>query len=539
MKYIKLFEKFTKEYQTQIELKDFKKIKKGSMIQYMGGAVEVLDNNGYVLKLKDDDGKIFTVNKSQFDHGGRISEVSDGKKKEKEEEFHTDVMYEAEKYVTSKYKIGDKIKTGFGEWEVIETDYAPNKSFIGSFIFKGKDMKRVNIPNPPKTNKNAVGYKVTDGDKYPIIGFLYQYKDITKLATVGVDESVNELKRTLVSGTMSGSTESLEDRKYELKKDAKGATIGSFSNVTLPKGTIIYNLPGGVFADHFSLKNKYSSRSSQGPQYFDKPTFKGIMIKQTPAVLSYIEKNSKVLESITEGTYNSKNHIGSTSDGQGSNAEIYKKGKGYYVVVSGEADYDFDAKNDKELLKKLKDNEFDSTDILESVNEAKDNLYLQLHKKYAEQIKGLKAKKIKKLTDLVSVQRRSMEDREDYFDMDPKKKKELTAEYAEERKLFKKYMGRDYSVMLPKGTESLRESSAKDGGDKSNGNSHHDDHTDNTVAQHWKDIYGEEFHSKYPAVAKIVKQRNIKDKRELKRIWDETYGENFEEQYPALYNKLD
>jgi hypothetical protein len=75
------------------------------------------------------------------------------------------------------------------------------------------------------------------------------------------------------------------------------------------------------------------------------------MIRQIPDVLAAIEKNSKVLESITEGTYNSKNHIGSTSDGQGSNAEIYKKGKGYYVVVSGEADYDFDAKNDKELLK--------------------------------------------------------------------------------------------------------------------------------------------------------------------------------------------
>ena len=76
-------------------------------------------------------------------------------------------------------------------------------------------------------------------------------------------------------------------------------------------------------------------------------------------------------DGLTEGTYNSKDHIGSTSDGQGSNAEIYKKGKGYYVIVSGEADYDFDAKNDKELLKKLKDNEFDSTDILE-VNEATD-----------------------------------------------------------------------------------------------------------------------------------------------------------------------
>ena len=100
------------------------------------------------------------------------------------------VVNEAENYITDGFKVGDKIKTNFGEWEVIETEYAPKKSFAAPFIFKGKDMKRVNIPNPPKTNKNAVGYKVTDGDKYPIIGFLYQYKDITKLATVGVDESV-------------------------------------------------------------------------------------------------------------------------------------------------------------------------------------------------------------------------------------------------------------------------------------------------------------------------------------------------------------
>ena len=57
MKYIELFEKFTKEYQTKIDLKDFKKIKKGSKILYMGGQVEVLDNNGYVIKLKREDGK--------------------------------------------------------------------------------------------------------------------------------------------------------------------------------------------------------------------------------------------------------------------------------------------------------------------------------------------------------------------------------------------------------------------------------------------------------------------------------------------------
>ena len=108
-----------------------------------------------------------------------------------------DSVNEAEKYITNNFKVGDKIKTNIGEWEIIETDYKPGKSFSAPFIFKGKDMKKLNIPNPPKTNKNAVGYKVTDGDKYPIIGFLYQYKDITKLATVGVDESVNEASISL------------------------------------------------------------------------------------------------------------------------------------------------------------------------------------------------------------------------------------------------------------------------------------------------------------------------------------------------------
>ena len=86
---------------------------------------------------------------------------------------------------------------------------------------------------------------------------------------------------------------------------------------------------------------------------------------------------------------------------------------------------------------------------------------------------------------------------------------------------------------------SYNESSSKDGGDKSNGHSHEGDHKSKNIIQHWKDTYGEDFHSKYPAVAKILKQRPGIDKRELKRIWDETYGENFEEQYPALYNKLD
>jgi len=55
-----------------MELKDFKKIKKTTKVLYMGGPVQVMDNNGYVLKLKGEDGSVFTVNKSMFDHGGMI-----------------------------------------------------------------------------------------------------------------------------------------------------------------------------------------------------------------------------------------------------------------------------------------------------------------------------------------------------------------------------------------------------------------------------------------------------------------------------------
>lgn len=73
MKYFKTFEGFKKSYMKKIDLKDFKKIKKGSKIMYMGGEAEVIDNNGYILTLKKD-GRKFTVNKSMFDHGGMIRE---------------------------------------------------------------------------------------------------------------------------------------------------------------------------------------------------------------------------------------------------------------------------------------------------------------------------------------------------------------------------------------------------------------------------------------------------------------------------------
>ena len=96
-----------------------------------------------------------------------------------------------------------------------------------------------------------------------------------------------------VSGTKAGGTLHLDRRKYQLKKDVKDVQIGNYI-VTLPKGTIIYNLAGGVLADHKSLE-KYDTSSHR---YFKKSTYRGIMIRQKPQTIKDIEKNSKVLESV-------------------------------------------------------------------------------------------------------------------------------------------------------------------------------------------------------------------------------------------------
>ena len=140
---------------------------------------------------------------------------------------------------------------------------------------------------------------------------------------------ITEIKRSLISGTSGRTIDSLEDRKYELKKDVTGARIGDYVNVTLPKGTIITNLPGGVFANHKDLKDKYST--GYKAQRWD-DTF-GVMVRQMPDTLAAIEKNSKVLESVNEAKM-PKKYIGndeivylkSKEDSRGAHYNLYYKG---------------------------------------------------------------------------------------------------------------------------------------------------------------------------------------------------------------------
>ena len=113
------------------------------------------------------------------------------------------------------------------------------------------------------------------------------------------NESVKEASFRPNSGTMSGGTYGLDNRKYQLKRDVKGVQIGDYTNVILPKGTIIYNVPGGVFA-HQDVLAAYQSGQNK---YFNKPTLKGISIKRTKNTIMAIEKNSKILESVNESMF--------------------------------------------------------------------------------------------------------------------------------------------------------------------------------------------------------------------------------------------
>jgi len=121
------------------------------------------------------------------------------------------------------------------------------------------------------------------------------FKKLIKESYLG--NPLNEVKITPVSGTKAGATYSLNsDRKLVLKKDVEGAKIGN-AIVTLPKGTIIYNLPGGVLADHESLKRLATSSNP----YIEKDNYSGIRIIKSRDTLAAIENAANLEESLPGG----------------------------------------------------------------------------------------------------------------------------------------------------------------------------------------------------------------------------------------------
>jgi len=84
MKHIQLFESFKKNYKEKINPSDFKEIELGKTVLYGGGSHKVIDNDGFILTLKDKSGKITKVNLNQFNDKGAINEARSIEKIEKD-----------------------------------------------------------------------------------------------------------------------------------------------------------------------------------------------------------------------------------------------------------------------------------------------------------------------------------------------------------------------------------------------------------------------------------------------------------------------
>ena len=378
MKYFKTFEGFKKDVMKKIGLKDFKKIKKGTKLMYLASPVEVLDNNGYVLKLKGEDGRTFTVNKSQFDHGGMLGEsfIDEG------------VMSQIDMIAKKARNAGDFTKKFFKEF--------------GDKIKKSKES----------------------------LGWVESLYDDIVFSHAGYPDDIDEAITPAITFEFPD-----ERRARQFDLDIENSAIGI------------------------------------GDQVGNKVTVTEVDTKWRSTVKKFLTKNKgKVIEEsvVTEAAQIPSNIVdfakrrGRLRDVKQIARWAEKAGLG---IRGGTA-----------------------------IGKGYDTLVLDLTYNGAEI----------------------------YFDLDTGKIK-VNRQPVNSWKTFSK---------------AVNESSAKDGTEASDGKHKHTDHIEEDMEAMWKKAYGEKFATKYPGVAKIIRQRKITDKREIARIWQETYGEDFKEEYPAMWDML-
>jgi len=421
MKYFKTFEGFKKSYMKKIDLKDFKKIKKGSMIMYMGGEAEVVDNNGYVLTLKKD-GKKFTVNKSMFDHGGMIREgkapdadkaMKDLKRKGSEINWLDDADDDTKK-IWKKAGVNPE-----DENTVILYSYVSHQWDDAKKILKKHNVDFKELEDPNSAGESFI---------------------------VFVKESVNEAKNTIGLAFKEEQdyldfVEFIKDERGSIKKD-----FGWDSKTKSWEVIMDVKVLDRIYGEG-TPSNKESGWYGGLPGDFESVIIESV-VTEAANVPSNIEKFAK-----ERGVLRDVKQIARWAE---------KAGLG---IRGGTA-----------------------------IGKGYDTLVLDLTYQGAEI----------------------------YFDTDTGKIK-VKGQPVNSWKTFSK---------------AVNEYSEKDGTEASDGKHKHDDHLEEDIEAMWKKAYGEKFSTKYPGVAKIIRQRKITDKREIARIWQETYGENFKEEYPAMWDMM-
>ena len=154
-----------------------------------------------------------------------------------------------------------------------------------------RKMVRERMIDEMNTTDSVEGYNTP----YAFSGKDSEKKKAKRQADLTGYSVVNETHTSFVSGNSGRTITHLDNKKYQLTKDVKGAQIGNYNNVVLPKGSVIHNLPGGVFVQHSSLKDKFTG-IKEVPKL-------GMRVTTKPDTLISIEKSSKILEIVNENRW--------------------------------------------------------------------------------------------------------------------------------------------------------------------------------------------------------------------------------------------
>ena len=513
----------------KIDLKDFKKIKKGSKVLYMGGQVEVLKNDGYVLTLKGKDGKKFTVNKAMFDHGGQINEgVLD----------NITLMADASKDYEDfkkKFKKGFpkifKPTPDFMDWLYgMYKDMAPDKveeGIVDDLVKMGAQIDYL-YDADPKTQKiwKKAGFDPNDQDNIILYSYVNSWPETKKM----LDKKRVKYKE-LEDPNSAGESyivfkesvnENVNDASNNLEKifGTDQETMDIFQGIE-DKGTVKDMIE---FIDEFGneeMLSRYGIRSAaqvkklaktiMGESINEGIDFQAILLKD--AMLKYniqptggiprtLQFAGKGYMKVPKGTF----LIGLP----GGLFAVNPKKKFAVQITSGSRAY-LDAQD------KLKDSDVGGTNMApeyrewkqylkESVNEAKLSAIHKAAKKGSYPV-SIVATILGKVV-----------------------KQELVKTPMAVPAAFNMMQG-----AYPKATISVESKT----GQTLFVESINELNSDGAIMDLWKKLYGEDFVSEYPAVAKILKvnRKNI-DRRELARIWDETYGEDLKDKYPDFFKAL-
>ena len=154
-----------------------------------------------------------------------------------------------------------------------------------------RKMVRERMIDEMNTTSNIEGYNTP----FAFSGKDSEKKKAKRQADLTGYSVVNETHTSFVSGNSGRTITHLDNKKYQLTKDVKGAQIGNYNNIVLPKGSVIHNLPGGVFVQHSSLKDKFTG-IKEVPKL-------GMRVTTKPDTLISIEKSSKILEIVNENRW--------------------------------------------------------------------------------------------------------------------------------------------------------------------------------------------------------------------------------------------